>query len=82
MDDKAENRLKRRYVSALAAIVLAAYVGYIVFRKLKFGAVSLDNTDYAVLSVCLAVLLAVEAVRYYIRKKMGSNPKNDENDAT
>lgn len=76
MDDSKENRLKRLYVTICAMLILLAYTGYIVFRKLKFGEVSLDSTDYIILGTCLAIMLAVEAVKYYIRKKSGiSNDK-------
>lgn len=73
MNDSDVDKLKRRYVSGLAALILLAYTGYIVYRKLKFGEVNMDSTDWSIMGGCLAIMLAVEAVKYAIRRKLGKD---------
>ncbi len=77
MDEKEENVIKRRYVSFLAALVLLSYVGYIIYRKLKFGEVNIDGTDTWILGVSISILLAVEAVKYWIKRKAGINANKE-----
>ena len=66
-----ENVVIRRFLRGLSGLILLAYTGYIIYRKLKFGAVNIDTTDVSVIGGCLAVLLAIEAVRYYVKKRLG-----------
>lgn len=71
----------RNFLRALAAIILVVYVGDIIFRKLKTGALYLDVNDGYVIGGCIAILLAIEAVRAYVKKKLDAQAcEHDDND--
>ena len=64
----------RNFLRILAAIILLVYVYDIVKRKITTGILYLDGNDGWVISGCVAILLAIEAVRMYVKKRF-SNPK-------
>lgn len=79
MNDTDENRIKRRFVSVLAMLILIMYTGYILYNKPVNGSVELDAVDYTVMSFCIAVLLAIEAVKVWIKRKSGMPKTPDKN---
>lgn len=59
----------RNFLRVLAALILLVYVYDIVANKIKAGKIYLDVNDGWVISGCLAILLAIEAVRAYVKRK-------------
>jgi len=71
----------RNFLRVLAAVVLLVWIYDIVSNKIKEGKIHLDVNDGYVIIGCLAVLLAIEAVRAYVKRKIGEPKKEDNNAA-
>ena len=59
----------RNFLRIIAGIVLLAYLYNIVSDKLTKGVIYLDTNDGWMISGCIAILLAIEAVRMYVKRK-------------
>ena len=61
----------RNFLRILAAIVLTFEAVLIMKTKLDTGAFYLDQNDGWVIFGCICLLLAIEGVRAYVKKKLG-----------
>ena len=59
----------RNFLRIIAGIILLAYLYNIVSDKLTTGVIYLDTNDGWMISGCIAILLAIEAVRMYVKRK-------------
>lgn len=60
----------RNFLRVLAAALLLVYVYDIAFNKISNGKIHLDVNDGLVITGCVAILLAIEAVRAYAKRRM------------
>ncbi len=60
----------RNFLRIIAAIVLIVYVYDIAVNKVKNGKIYLDSNDGIVIVGCISLLLAIEAVRAYVKRKL------------
>lgn len=60
----------RNFLRILAAIILLVYLWDIAFNKIKNGKIYLDTNDGYVIIGCVALLLAIESVRAYVKRKL------------
>lgn len=65
----------RNFLRIIAALVLLVYLWDIGFNKIKNGKIYLDSNDGLVISGCVALLLAIEAVRAYVKRKFNKLEK-------
>jgi hypothetical protein len=79
----------RNFLRVISGVILLVYLWDIAFNKIKNGKIYLDVNDGIVITACVAIFLAIEAVRNYVTRKFGSNnnlnnkqavDNNDEND--
>ena len=63
----------RNFLRVLAAIVLVAWVFFVIADKARNGKVYLDVNDGLVIGGCVGILLAIEAVRAYVKRKFDKN---------
>ena len=62
----------RNFLRIVAALIIVVYLYDIVFNKIKNGKIYLDVNDGWIIGGCIAILLAIEAVRSYVKRKMDS----------
>lgn len=62
----------RNFLRIVAAIILIAYLYNIVSDKIGKGKIYLDVNDGWMISGCISVLLAIEAVRMYVKRKFNN----------
>jgi len=60
----------RNFLRIIAAVVLLVYLWDIGFNKIKNGKIYLDTNDGLVILGAIALLLAIEAVRSYVKRKI------------
>lgn len=60
----------RNFLRLIAGIILLVYLYDIAFNKIKNGKIYLDLNDGIVITSCIALLLAIEAVRGYVKRKV------------
>ena len=60
----------RNFLRALAGVLILVYVFDIIVHKIKGGKIYLDVNDGYVIVGCVALLLAIEAVRAYVKRKL------------
>lgn len=60
----------RNFLRTIAGLILLVYLWDIAFNKIKNGKIYLDTNDGIVLISCIALLLAIEAVRGYVKRKI------------
>lgn len=60
----------RNFLRILASTVLVAWIYFVIADKAKNGKVYLDSNDGYVIGGCVVVILAVEAVRAYVKRKL------------
>ena len=60
----------RNFLRAIAGIVILVYVFDIVVHKIKGGKIYMDVNDGYVIIGCIALLLAIEAVKSYVKRKL------------
>ena len=60
----------RNFLRALAGVLILVYVFDIIVHKIKGGKIYLDVNDGYVIVGCVALLLAIEAVRAYDKRKL------------
>lgn len=60
----------RNFLRILAGIIMLVYVFDIMVHKIKEGKIYLDINDGYVILGCIALLLAVEGVRAYVKRKL------------
>ncbi|MDY8137552.1 hypothetical protein [Aquimarina sp. 2201CG5-10] len=68
----------RNFLRIIAAAILLVYLFDIAHKKLTVGKIYLDTNDGYVIVGCVAVLIAIEAVRAYIKRKLAKNDKSNE----
>ena len=59
----------RNFLRIIAALILLVYLWDIAFNKIKNGKIYLDTNDGLVITSCIALLLAIEAVRAYVKNR-------------
>lgn len=62
----------RNFLRIIAAIILLVYLWDISFNKIKNGKIYLDSNDGLVVIGCVSLLLAIEAVRAYVKRKLNN----------
>jgi len=60
----------RNFLRVIAGLVLLIYLYDIAVNKIKKGQIYLDANDGYVIFGCIAILIAIEAVRAYVLRKM------------
>jgi len=60
----------RNFLRIIAAIVLLAYLYDIVSDKVTTGKLYLDTNDGWVIIGCVSLLLAIEAVKRFVQRKL------------
>ena len=60
----------RNFLRIIAGLILIVYLWDIAFNKIKNGKIYLDVNDGYVILGCVTVLLAIEAVKAYAKKKL------------
>lgn len=63
----------RNFLRVISGVILLAYLWDIVSNKIKNGKIYLDVNDGYIIIGCLAILLAIEAVRGYLKRRLGIN---------
>jgi len=61
----------RNFLRIIAGVILLVYLYDISFNKIKNGKIYLDTNDGIVILFCVAILLAIEAVKAYVKHKLG-----------
>lgn len=69
-ETKVENKIIRIGLRVIAGAIIGFYAAYIIIKKWEDGEVSLDLVDQGVIAGAIAMLIAVESVRYYVKKKL------------
>lgn len=59
----------RNFLRVIAGIILMYYLYDFGWSKLQHKPIHLDSNDGWLITGCLAVLLAIEAVRAYVKRK-------------
>jgi len=59
----------RNFLRILSGVILLVYLWDIAFNKIKMGKIYLDVNDGIVITGCVGMLLAIEAVRAYVKNK-------------
>lgn len=59
----------RNFLRIIAGLILLVYLWDIAFNKIKNGKIYLDTNDGLVITSCIALLLAIEAVRAYVKNR-------------
>lgn len=65
----------RNFLRIIAAIILLVYLWDIGFNKIKNGKIYLDTNDGLVITGCVGLLIAIEAVRAYVKRKFNKLDK-------
>lgn len=78
MEMDIKNRHVRRFLRTLAGAVLIAYAFKIGYDKIVEGKIYLDVNDGYVIMGCISLLLAIEAVRAYVKRKLEKDACNHE----
>ncbi|WP_074406641.1 hypothetical protein [Aquimarina megaterium] len=73
-----KNQHIRNFLRIIAAIILLVYLYDIATDKIRDGKIYLDMNDGYVIFGCIAILLAIEAVRAFVKKKLGKDGKSHE----
>jgi hypothetical protein len=60
----------RNFLRLIAAIIMLVYLWDFGFNKIKNGKIYLDTNDGIVIVGCISVLLAIEAVKAYVQRKI------------
>lgn len=60
----------RNFIRIITGIILLVYLWDISFNKIKNGKIYLDANDGYVIIGCIAILLAIEAVKSYVQRKL------------
>jgi len=63
----------RNFLRIISGTILLVYLYDIAFNKIKNGKIYLDVNDGIVITGCVGMLLAIEAVRAYVRRKFEGN---------
>jgi len=59
----------RNFLRLIAGAILLVYLYDIAFNKIKNGKIYLDTNDGVVIISCIGLLIAIEAVRSYVKSK-------------
>lgn len=65
----------RNFLRVIAGVILLVYLWDIAFNKIKNGKIYLDVNDGLIITGCVAMLLAIEAVKSYVRRKYNNLDK-------
>lgn len=65
----------RNFLRTLAAIVLCYYLYDWGYSKLQHKPIYLDANDGWIILGCISILLAIEAVRAYVKRKLKNSEK-------
>ena len=68
---KIENKIFRIGARVVAYAVFVFYGYYIISHKATDDVVQMDATDWTILASSLILLMVVEAVRWFAKKKLG-----------
>lgn len=60
----------RTFLRIIAGIILLTYLYDIVFNKIINGKIYLDVNDGLVILFCVAILIAIEAVKAFVQNKI------------
>lgn len=70
MEDKTDYKHGRHFLRATAYITLSFYTVYGGYQKWTNGSVNLDTMDITLICSSIAILVAVESVRAYVKRKL------------
>ena len=69
-DSEYQNRHIRRFLRVLSAGVMLFYFGYFMYSKVTTGDPNLNHVDGLIVFFAFAVLVTVESVRVYAKRKL------------
>ncbi|WP_438423270.1 hypothetical protein [Aquimarina macrocephali] len=73
-----KNQHIRNFLRIIAGIILLVYLYDIATDKIIEGKIYLDINDGYIIFGCISILLAIEAVRAFVKKKLGKNGESHE----
>ncbi|MGB6269152.1 MAG: hypothetical protein WBF67_09090 [Olleya sp.] len=62
----------RNFLRIVALVIILVYLYDIVFHKIKNGKIYMDINDGYVIIGCLSILLTIEAVKAFVKRKMSA----------
>ena len=70
MDEKTDYKAGRVFLRIIAYITISFYTLYGGYKKWTTDTTNLDTLDISLICAAIAILIAVESVRVYVKRKL------------
>ncbi len=70
--EKRDYKKARRFLRVVGYVIITFYTIYFGYSKVTIGSANLDNTDWGLIGLAVSLLIAIESVRAYVKRRWES----------